>query len=257
MRLSEEKTVNIRTINDFNVLPNNWFHFKQFTINQENCAMKIGTDSILLGAWANCYNKSNILDIGTGTGVLALMLAQKENKNIFAIDIDKNAANLAKQNVNNSRWTSDIQVFHSSLQEFNLPVKKFNFIITNPPYFSKSLKSPQANRTTARHTYTLTHREIIDFYKNNLSEKGKSAIILPVVDGENFIKQSAEINLFCIRKCFVQPNQFKKPHRLLLEFSFEKQITQESEIIIENGVRHHYTDEYKKLTEEFYLSFKY
>ncbi len=219
--------------------------------------MKIGTDSILLGAWANCYNKENILDIGTGTGILALMLAQKGNKNIFAIDIDENAVEQAKQNVNISKWKSEIKVLHSLLQEFKTPVLKFEFIITNPPYFSNSLKSPQANRTTARHTYSLTHKDIIEFCKNNLSLNGKLAIVLPVVNENNFIKLSSQIGLSCNRKCFVKPNPKKEPHRLLLEFSFEKQITQVSEIIIENGTRHHYTDEYKQLTEEFYLSFKY
>ena len=237
--------------------PNNCFRFKQFTINQENCAMKIGTDSILLGAWANCYNNSYILDIGTGTGILALMLAQKNNKNIFAIDIDESAVNQAKENISNSPWSSEIKVFHSPLQEYKPQIENINYIITNPPYFSKSLKSPLENRTTARHTYSLTHKNIIEFCKNYLSVKGKFAIVLPVADGENFIKQSAKINLFCLRKCFVKPNPAKNPHRLLLEFSSSKQITQESEIVIENGTRHHYTDEYKKLTKEFYLDFRW
>lgn len=237
--------------------PNNWFRFKQFTINQDNCAMKIGTDSILLGAWAYCYNTKNILDIGTGTGILALMMAQKGNENIFAIDIDENAVEQAKENVNNSKWESQIKVLHSTLQEFKLPVEKFEFIITNPPYFLNSLKSPLENRTIARHTSSLSYKEIIVFCKNNLSKNGKLAIILPVVEGNEFIKLALEIGFYCIRKCFVKPNPAKKPHRLLLEFSFIKQITPESEIVIENGTRHHYTDEYKQLTGEFYLSFKY
>lgn len=236
---------------------NNLFRFKQFAINQENCAMKIGTDSILLGAWANCYNKSNILDIGTGTGILALIMAQKGNKNIYAIDIDENAVEQAKQNVSNSKWKSDINVFHCSLQEFKVPVDKFDFIITNPPYFLNSLKSPNESRTTARHTYSLSQNEIISFCKNSLSLNGKFAIVLPVVEGNKFIKLSLENGFYCIRKCLVKPNPSKEPHRMLLEFSFKKQNTQESEIVIENGIRHHYTDEYKKLTEEFYLSFKY
>ena len=219
--------------------------------------MKIGTDSILLGAWVNCFNSKNILDIGTGTGILALILAQKNNENIFAIDIDENAVNQARENVKNSPWSFKINIIHSSLQEFISPIEKFNFIITNPPFFINHLKSPQLSRTIARHAQTLTQKEIIDFCKNYLSNNGKLAIILPVVEGNEFIKIALEIGFYCIRKCFVKPNPTKKPHRLLLEFSFEKQITQESEIVIENGTRHHYTDEYKKLTEDFYLSFKY
>jgi len=238
-------------------MSNIWFRFKQFKVEQDKCAMKIGTDSILLGAWTNCSEAKTVLDIGTGTGVLALMLAQKSDAEIFAIDIDEQSVIQAKQNVNNSPWHNRIHLYNSSLQNFTHSLPSFDIIIINPPFFKNSLKAPDALRTLARHAYTLTHQDILTFCTKNLSQAGKLAIILPLEQGNNFIKLSSQIGLYCIRKCYVKPNPNKEAHRLLLEFSFQKQITQETEIIIETGTRHHYTNENKKLTKEFYLNFKF
>ena len=238
-------------------MPNSWFQFKQFKVEQEKCAMKIGTDSILLGAWVNCYNYTNALDIGTGTGILALMTAQKCNAEINAIDIDEQSIIQAQENINNSNWNNRIKLFNTSLQEFNYPTEKFDFIILNPPFFQNSLKTPIESRTIARHTDTLNHLDILTFCKKQLSINGKLAIIYPIEQGNNFIKLLAENGLFCNRLCKVKPNPIKPPHRLLMEFSFQKQNTIESEITIETGVRHHYTDEYKELTKDFYMKFKY
>ena len=238
-------------------MPNNWFQFKQFKVEQDKCAMKIGTDSILLGAWADCNGVKTTLDIGTGTGILALMIAQKCDAEIIAIDIDKSSIIEAEENVKNSPWANRIKLYNVSLQLFNSTILKYDFIILNPPFFYNSLKSENNNRSLARHADTLSHGDIINFCKEHLALTGKLTIIFPIEQGNNFIKLCSNIGLNCNRLCKVKPNPEKPPHRLLLEFSFQNQPLVETEITLETGVRHHYTDEYKELTKDFYMHFKY
>lgn len=237
-------------------MKSNKFKFKQFEIEQDLCAMKIGTDSVLLGAWVNCYNTFNILDIGTGTGILALMLAQKNNKNIYAIDIDKDACLQAKQNAELSVFNNEINIINSSLNDFE-PPNNFNYIISNPPFFNNSLKSPSESRTIARHSITLPYSDIITFANKYLNNSGKLGLILPFNEANIFIELALKSNFYCCRKCLVKPNPKKDFHRQLLEFSKEIQSTHQSTLIIETETRHHYTDEYKQLTSDFYYSFKY
>jgi len=238
-------------------MPNTSFRFKQFAIEQEKCAMKIGTDAILLGAWTNCSDSKTILDIGTGTGVLALMMAQKCKADIYAIDIEEQAIIQAKENIQNSPWKNRIHTFCTSLQNFKSPIKNFDLIITNPPFFQNSLLAPEKARTHARHNLTLTPEDIIDKAQKFLSENGKLCIIWPIEQGVSFIEMAKTKNLFCQRKLSAKPNPYKEFHRVLLEFGFEKTEQISEELIIETGIRHHYTDAYKELTKDFYLHFKY
>jgi tRNA1Val (adenine37-N6)-methyltransferase len=238
-------------------MPNPWFRFKQFTICQDKCAMKIGTDAILLGAWSNCSTAKTILDIGTGTGVLALMMAQKCNAEIYAIDIEEQAIIQAKENSNNSPWNNRVQFFCTSIQNFKSTIKKFDLIITNPPFFQNSLQAPEKARTHARHNITLTPEDIFESTLKLLSKEGKLAIVWPMEQGEIFIELALTKNLYCQRKLLVKPNPSKKNHRILLEFGFEKTKQISEELTIETDTRHHYTDAYKELTKDFYLHFKY
>lgn len=235
-------------------MPNSWFRFKMFTINQDKCAMKVGTDSILLGAWVNCENANNVLDVGTGTGVLALQIAQRSKAKITGIEIDLNSANQAKENIEISPWHDRIRIIHTSLQEFNSNGNKFDLIISNPPFFQNSLQAPDVSRTNARHNLSLNPDDFIVSTKLLLSDNGILALIWPLEEGERFILRANENNLYCHRKAYVKPNPVKKPHRILMEFVFNKCITQTEEIAIENGTRHQYTEEYKKLTKPFYLN---
>jgi tRNA1Val (adenine37-N6)-methyltransferase len=238
-------------------MPNSWFQFKQFTIKQDKCAMKVGTDSILLGAWASFNEAKNILDIGTGTGILSLMLAQRCNANITGIDIDHESIQQAIENINNSSWKNRIHLCHSSLQEYTPSVEKFDMIISNPPFFQNSLKTPDEQRTNARHNHSLNPEDIIQFAKKWLSSKGHLSIIWPVEQGEEFIKNASDHQIYCNRVTKIKPNSIKPCHRLLLEFSFQNKSLEESELVIENGTRHNYTEEYKDLTKDYYLHFKY
>ena len=238
-------------------MPNSWFQFKQVTIHQDKCAMKIGTDSILLGAWADTENTSSILDIGAGTGILSITLAQKTtNTNITGIEIDEDSVLQAQQNVINSPWSDRIKIIKCSLQEFKSVSGKFDLIISNPPFFQNSLNTPDINRTKARHNITLTQEELALATINNLSASGRLIVIWPIIEGEIFIELIKNMGLFVNKLTYVKPNADKPSHRLLIEFSFQNKNIKESEIVIEGNIRHQYTDEYKNLTKDFYLNFR-
>ena len=237
-------------------MPNNYFKFKQFTVNQDKCAMKVGTDGVLIGAWANCEKAEAVLDIGTGTGLIALMLAQRSNAHIDAIEIDKLACEQAAGNVEKSPWQSRIEIIHKSLQEYYIEIdKKYDLIVSNPPYFQNSLFASDESRTNARHNSNLEFDDIIDAALKLLDEKGTLSIILPYLEGTMFVLKASEKGLYCVRQTNVLPNPGKQPKRLLLEFKKIKMPLVEQEIIIELNKRHEYSEAYKNLTKDFYLAF--
>ena len=218
--------------------------------------MKVGTDGVLLGAWANCENAKNILDIGTGTGLIALMLAQRSKANIDALEIDEEASRQAVENVGNSLWRERIKIINESFQIFSKAAhKKYDLIVSNPPYFQNSLFAPDENRTNARHNSNLEFDDIIIGTVKLLNENGTLSLILPYIEGTMFILNAAEKGLYCIRQTKVLPKPNREPKRLLLEFMKIKKPLVEQEIIIELNKRHEYSEAYKNLTKDFYLAF--
>ena len=216
--------------------------------------MKVGVDGVLLGAWADVENDSSILDIGTGSGLIALMMAQKSNAEITAIDIDPDAVLQAKENISNSRWSNRIQVQEVSLQDFSaINHGKFDTIISNPPYFNNSLKAPENSRNTARHTDTLSHNELLAHSIKLLASDGKICLILPLSEGLKCIDLASENGLYCTKMVTVYPKSGATPKRILLEFSFKQNPLLKKDIYIETSERHQYTTEYKELVKEFYL----
>ena len=154
-------------------MPNTSFAFKQFTIKQDRCAMKVGTDAVLLGCWVIPNGSKTILDIGTGTGVIALMLAQKTDAFIDAIDIDENAVKQAQENISDSKFSQRIKVTLNSFQDYSKDTdKRFDLIVSNPPYFEQSLKSTDEQRSQARHAYVLPFEELLDGVVKILNPKG-------------------------------------------------------------------------------------
>ena len=231
------------------------FRFKHFSIYQEFAAMKIGTDGILLGAWVNCQNCTYILDIGTGTGVIALMMAQRnENASIDAIEIDENSIKDASMNFNNSTWTNRLNLIHHDVTSFRT-AKNYDLIVCNPPFFNNSLKPNDNSRALARHNDKLNITEIAKFSTQKISDKGRVCLILPISSLEEVKLIFAKFQLELIRICFVKPKPHKQPHRILLEFGKQKQSLQKETITIENEGRHNYTEDYKNLTREFYTIF--
>jgi tRNA1Val (adenine37-N6)-methyltransferase len=218
--------------------------------------MKVGTDGVLLGAWANTDKVARILDIGTGTGLIALMLAQRSAAAIDAIEIDENAFVQATENGRNSPWSDRLRFIHSSFAEF---IEKSNgfyeLVISNPPYHKETIESPHMGRRLARHASNLHYSEIIEKSSAIISQNGKIALVLPYNEESQAIKIAIQIKLHCSRVTRIIPAPGKNPSRSLIEFTKEKASYSESSIIIEEEGRHKYSFDYKELTREFYLNF--
>jgi len=233
----------------------NYFRFKQFVIKQEDSAMKVGTDGVLLGAWADVENVKSALDIGTGSGVIALMIAQRCNAQIHAVEIDSASAIQAKHNFELSQWGVRLSVDALSLQDYSKAHDtKFDLIVSNPPYFNKSLKSPSPERTIARHTDELPNADLLEGVKKHLSPDGRFCAIFPYIEGNILIAEAANYGLYCNKTLFVQTKPNKPIIRMLVEFSFNKMRLPENAISI-HTTDGDYTEEYKKLTADFYLAF--
>ena len=238
-------------------MPKESFIFKQFTVFQQKSAHKVGTDAVLLGAWAQVEKARNILDIGTGTGIIALMMAQKSNAQIDAIDIEQSSYEQARENIEHSAWHSRIRVHLSSLQDFAARAsKKYDVVITNPPYFVDSYKAPDEERSHARHNDTLPFADLIGGVRQLLSADGRFYIILPTKEAQDFKQLAEKKGLNLLRRLRVKTklvNDTEKRH--LMQFGFTSSSLVDQTLSIEKEGRHDYTDEYKLLTGDFYLHF--
>jgi len=226
------------------------FKFKEFSIIQEKSAMKVGTDGVLLGCWVSCEKATTILDIGCGTGLITLMLAQRNlSSNINGIEIDKIASQEAQENICNSDWQERIEIKHTSLQQFTSQ-SKFELIVSNPPFFPQN--KSQQSRDIARHTNTLSFEELIDNATKLLAEKGIFGIIIPKNSEEYFCKIAACNKLYRNRVCYIKGNETSEVKRVMMEFSFIKSVALTEHLTIESS-RHNYTDKYIQLCKDFYL----
>lgn len=217
--------------------------------------MKVGTDAVLLGAWANLPHKGSLLDVGTGTGIIAMMAAQRTHASIDAIEIDIDAYIQAVENCANSKWKDRINVYHKSLQQFSEGnEKKYDAIISNPPYFSNSLQAASESRTIARHTCTLKFEELLKGTKALLKENGTFFTILPPKESEELIEIAKEHDFYLTRMTRVQTCCSKPPKRLMMQFGFEPTSFSENTLIMEDE-NHSYSPSYKELTRDFYLGF--
>ncbi|MDN3491339.1 tRNA1(Val) (adenine(37)-N6)-methyltransferase [Winogradskyella bathintestinalis] len=231
------------------------FKFKQFTVNQDRCAMKIGTDGVLLGAWASVdENPFSVLDIGAGTGVLSLMIAQRSAaENIEAIEIDADAYEQCADNFENSAWADRLFCYHASLLEFTEEINdKYDLIICNPPFYAEDYKTTDSSRDLARFNDAMPFSHLIYAVKNLLSEDGIFSVIIPYKEEANFVKLAIKADLFPNRICHLKGNPEAEFKRNLLEFSFKKTETTTSTLVIETS-RHQYTEDYITLTKDFYL----
>jgi tRNA1Val (adenine37-N6)-methyltransferase len=230
-----------------------YFRFKQFVIDHSRATMKVGTDGVLLGAWTKIHNAKTILDIGTGSGVIALMLAQRSGKDtlIDAVEIEREDADLANENVKNSPWSTKIKVFCHPVQEFN-PGIRYDLIVSNPPFFSNSWAPPDQRRYQTRHTTSLSFSELIAASDRLLKEDGRLNVVLPVAESNHFIKTAESKGLYNSRRWSFRTRPGKPVERWLLEFSRIKITLDEGEILhYQSG--NEWSEVYKTLTRDFYL----
>lgn len=215
--------------------------------------MKIGTDGVLLGAWADLEKAARILDIGTGTGLMALMAAQRNaTAHIDAVEIEPSACSQARENILESPWRDRIRVVQTALQDY-LPETKYDCIVCNPPFFTHSTPAPDKGRTLARHNDSLPHPDLIQHVARLLKKDGHFCVILPVPEGEEMIRYATTYHLQPVHITEVLPNPGKPVKRYLIDFRFSPLISSvRDELIIELG-RHRYTPEYIRLTQPFYL----
>ena len=243
---------------------NVFFRFKQFTIRQGGAAMKVGVDGVLLGAWA-CMDRlfpppsrpPFILDVGAGTGLLSLMLAQRyPDATIDAVEIDRDACRQAIENAADSPWNHRIRVICDDFINYaeHCPLR-YDLIISNPPYFTASLKPTDAKRNIARHNDSLPHRNLLSGSAKLLAPSGLLAFVLPPAEALTLMNDAAIYGLFVKRTLQVQSLPSKPVYRILAELSKTEHPRNDQTLCIEKADRSDYTDEYKQLTKDFYLKF--
>lgn len=236
-------------------MANNYFNFKEFSVFQEKSAFKVGTDGVLLGAISDFKGRNRILDIGTGTGLIALMAAQRCDGLITAIEPDEESFAEASENVSGSKWSNRIKVINTDLQSYFPDEEKFDLIVSNPPYFSNSLKNPDSRKSASRHNDALTTKELLKGVARLLCKDGIFQLIMPYAEGNIFIAEAPQHGLYCNKILKIKPLPTSEIRRLILTFSREKIRVKESFLTIERGARHEFTEEYKSLTKDFYLKF--
>lgn len=253
------------------------FEFKNFSIDQENCAMKICTDACIFGGYVDISESKSILDIGTGTGLLSLMLAQrtdnnsvsdKEKAKITAIEIEQNAFLTAKQNFERSKYEDRLKIFHDSIQDFSKKVSfknSFDHIISNPPFFLHQSKTKDTSKNLALHSEALSFNDLLFAIDKLLSQNGKCDILLPKFEMDIFIKKAAEYNLFSQKKLMIYTRKEQGIFRVITRFerinNSENKITEDNFIIYKSKnetdteLNRGYTDDFVELLRDFYIIF--
>lgn len=234
-------------------MPNDFFRFKQFTIKQRHCAMKVCTDSCILGAWTaiRLKNAHEVLDIGSGTGLLALMLAQKSNARIEGIEYDAEAFAVSTENISQSDWADRIQLFNGDIREFTFP-HPFDFIISNPPFFESDLRSPKQKKNNAKHSDTLSLEELIRSIRTSLKQSGSFSLLLPF-HRTDYFENLASVNGFYLQeKIIIRQTVAHQIFRSILLFSYHKaeSILQEELVIKESAGK--YSTAFIELMKDYY-----
>jgi tRNA1Val (adenine37-N6)-methyltransferase len=230
------------------------FEFKQFTVKHTNSTMKVGSDAVLLGAFARVYGDETLLDVGTGCGVIALMVCQKNPQaKVTAVDIDRESVMEASYNFMRSPWPGSLNAVQSPIQQFTEETTdKFDHIISNPPFFSGDKHSIFPSKTKARHTVYLDHWGFLNACDRVLGRNGKISVILPVLIAVEFIQKAAILNLELHRLLKVRPKPNTPHNRYLMEFSKTRGNCIENELLMYD-FDSNYTEQYKSFTRDFYI----
>ncbi|MCF8246581.1 MAG: tRNA1(Val) (adenine(37)-N6)-methyltransferase [Saprospiraceae bacterium] len=232
------------------------FQFKQFEIAQDRCTMKVGTDGVLLGAWSDTTGAGKILDIGSGTGLIAIMLAQRANAaTIHAVEIDEEAAGQASENMKNSPWAEQLTCFHTSIQDFAKQTRQhYDLIVSNPPFFSGGTFSSSQDKNSVRHTIKLPHGDLLSAIRTLLAPGGRFCMVLPQMEGLRFREIAGNYGIFCSKMTEVIPKIGKPVERLLLQFELNRKPMEQSQLVIRvDDGPDDWTDAFRQLTGSYYL----
>jgi tRNA1Val (adenine37-N6)-methyltransferase len=237
-------------------MPTDFFQFKEFSVSHSRCAMKVNTDSCILGSYASFPAPKRILDIGTGSGILALMLAQKYPASaITAVELEPQAAEQAAENFKKSQWADRLNVWRGSIQKYSIISKEpFDLIVSNPPYFSQSSKAKGQERHTARHTDTLALHELAQCVAALLAKDGVFTMIFPVKEAQAFDVLAESSGLYPMSKLMIADNPTKNFNRVITSYSFSKQSPQADFLYIKDQ-NLAYTPTFTDLMRPYYLFF--
>jgi len=233
------------------------FHFKQFSIEQDKCAMKVSLDACVFGALCETDKAKRILDIGTGTGLLSLMMAQRSHAHIDAIELDEQAAQQAIQNIESSPFSKQVRVHTANIKQFK-GAKKYDLVVCNPPFFSDHLKGPNTQRNQARHNDGLSFMELNGSIIEHLHENGRAWILLPCSEFENFMANARQLGLQLDQKWLLSSRPQKVPHRVIFSLAHtSSQISMEpaNTLCVHSEHGPEYTQAFKSLLKHYYLKF--
>ena len=232
------------------------FRFKQFSVDQESCSMKVGTDGVLLGAWTEVKETNTVLDIGTGSGLIAMMLAQRSKAMIHAVELDEAAWNQATQNFRKTKWYDRLTAFHIPIQDFAKSSQDtYDLVVSNPPFFSGGVFSANQQRANVRQTIKLPNGDLLSAARSLMTKEGRFCVILPVIEGLRFKEMAKNYGLYCNKVTEVFPKRDKRANRLLMQFEkMPKELEEDSFVVWDQEKK--YSADFIKLTREFYLDFK-
>ncbi len=219
--------------------------------------MKVGTDGILLGAWSDTTGAANVLDIGTGTGLIAIMVAQRApGATIHAVEIDDEACNQAMENMRNAPWADHLTCFHTAVQDFAKQTRqRYDLIVSNPPFFSGGTFSSSQDKTSVRHTVKLPHGDLLSAVRPLLAPDGRFCVILPQMEGLRFREMAVNYGIFCSRMVEILPKPGKSVERLLLQFELNTKPMEKSQLMIRDGDgADDWTPAFRELTGAYYLN---
>lgn len=236
----------------FAEMANDSFSFRQFTVRQRPGVFRVGTDGVLLGAAADVSGAERILDIGSGTGLIAMMLAQRSAAEIHAIEPDMASFEQLKENIAGCRWSGRVNLHNKKLQDF-YPGITFDLVVSNPPFFTDSLKNPDQQKASFRHDVTLTHNDLLEGAARLTGFDGRFVVIMPWAEGNLLIAEAAGFGLYSNHILKIRPLPTSPFRRMIITFSRLKTKPSENILTIEHGRRHDFTEEYRKLTGDFYL----
>jgi tRNA1Val (adenine37-N6)-methyltransferase len=238
-------------------MANRYFSFKQFTIFHDQCAMKVGTDGVLLGAWVKVSGAAKILDVGTGTGLIAMMMAQRSaSAAIDAVEIDEKASLQARENVTACPWNNRITIIHDSYQHLAATTSaRYDLVTCNPPFFRNALLSPLASRSVARHDTDLSYQDLLHQATAIMTNQGRLAVIVPARESESFMEIAHLQGLYISRLLKIKALPDRPVSRVMMEFSRKRGLPEEEgTLIVRKQDRITYTEEYRELTGNFYLN---